>query len=181
MNLKPASDFSYEERKQAVRNHIVACYHNQSIITSYNELTRLLNDGRVEPLATVRKTGQKNIYAGSSFARTEPEYSDRDAEVYYEWLVKVVSQPENHKEQLVKDANDQLFRFLYVMRNEIRRDKNVQLIAPYDWQNLFLSFDERLTDMQRIIDRGDKDTIEVLKTLMQYVKESKTLLKTLCR
>jgi len=60
-------------------------------------------------------------------------------------------------------------------------DSKIQMIEPYDWQNLFSSFNERLTDMQRIIDKGDKDIIEVLKSLLQLIKENKTLLKKLSR
>lgn len=181
MNLQPSSNFSYEERKQAVRNFIVACYHNQVRIKTYHRLAGFLSGDRIKLLCPLDKSGKQNhVDAYGRVTRTDRWYTDEDTEKYFEWLVAVVNETEDVKNDVVKQAYDQLFRFLYVMRDDMERDKNVQLVAPYNWQNLFISFNERLTDMQRIIDRGDKDTVEVLKSLLQLVKENKKLLKTLC-
>ena len=183
MSLKPSAKLSFEEKKQAVRNFIVASYHNQIRIKTYHRLAKFLTDGRIKLLRSLKMSGKETIYSDyrTSVIRVDQWYTDDDAERYFEWLVAVINETEDVEEGVVKQAYNQLFRFLYVMRDDMERTKNVPLIAPYDWQDLFTSFDERLTNIQRIIDRGNKDTIEVLKSLLELMKKNKALLKTLCR
>jgi hypothetical protein len=178
--VKPSlpSCVSYEERKQAVRNFSASSYDNQVHIKSYHKLALFLDDQRIIPLCKLMKS-EKESTVSDYGVLTEHHYTDADAEKYFEWLVAVVNETEKVTDSVKKQAHDQLFRILYVMKEDIERDKNLQLIAPYNWQNLFMSFDDRLTEIQRIIDKGDKDTIEVLKSLLQLVTENKKLLKTL--
>jgi hypothetical protein len=183
VNLKPSAKLSFEEKKQAVRNFIVASYHNQIHIKTYHRLAKFLTDGRIKLLRPLKMSGKENIYNEyrTRVIRIDQWYTDDDAEKYFEWLVAVINETEDVEEGVVKQAYNQLFRFLYVMRDDMERTKNVPLITPYDWQELFTSFDERLTDIQRIIDRGNKDTVEVLKSLLELMKKNKALLETLYR
>lgn len=179
--MKPL--FSNEERCQAVKNFIVARYHNQAKITSFSPLVPYLNESRVIILCKLKKSRQGNAIrdAFGNFKGYERFYTETDSETYFEWLVAVVTGAENVQEAIVKQANDQLFQFIHVLGDNIQKEKNVQLLAPYDWQKLFMSFDERLTDMQRIIDKGDKDIAEVLKSILQMIKKNITLLEILCK
>jgi len=182
VNLKPSAKLSFEEKKQAVRNFIAESLNNQIRIKTYYRLTKFLNAGRVNFLSKVDMTGEYEKYDPIRHVNKKFRcYSDWDAERYFEYLVSVVNETEEEKDEVVKEAYNQLFRFLYVMRDDMEREKNVQLIAPYDWQNLFLSFDERLTDIERKIDKGDKDIIDVLKSLLKLLEQNKTLLDSLCQ
>ena len=181
--MKPL--FSDEQRIQAVRNFLVACQQKKARIINYGDIRSDLNSERVEILRKLAKSGKDEILVSGLYhtGQYNTFYTTGDAQVYYEWLISVVSGTrQGIADEVIKKAIDQLFHFIQIMQNSntIEIEKNVQLIAPYDWQKLFTSFDERLTDMQRIIDKSDKDTIEILKTLLQYMKENKTLLKTLC-
>jgi hypothetical protein len=170
--------FSEEEKTQAVRTFLIALQQKKAKITSYLDIRDRIDSGRVSVLCHLNKGGH-DAYG------LNPYYTNGDAQVYFEWLVSAVSGtlPDAIGDDLIKRANDQLFRFIEVMQQSgnVEIDSKIQMIEPYDWQNLFSSFDERLTNMQRIIDKGDKDIIEVLKPLLQLMKENKTLLKKLLR
>ena len=178
--MKPL--FSDEERRQTVRNLIVARYHNQAQISSFDRLVHYLNENRVEVLCGLEKSGEKPVFDKHDYLiRHDPIYDETDAETYFEWLVAVVTGAEKTQENIVEQANDQLFQFIHVLGDDIEIDKGVQLLAPYDWQKLFFSFDERLTEMQRIIDRGDKEITEVLKSILQMVRKNVAFLDILCK
>lgn len=184
--MKPV--FSEEEKIQAVRIFLIALRHKKAKITNYWDIAFRLNSGRVKPLCELKKSGQETRY-NRIYEKMEnvgdPSYTSDDGHIYFEWLVSVVSGtlPDVIDDALVKRANDQLFDFIQVFQQSgnIEMDSSVQMIEPYDWQKLFSSFDERLTNMQKIIDKGDKDIIEVLKPLLQLMKENKTLLKKLSK
>lgn len=181
--MKPL--FSEEEKIQAVRTFLIALQQKRAKITSYEDIANRLNAGRLNILCELDKRGLKEIHLPYSTSKYVPCYRYDDAQVYFEWLAQVVSgtSPDVIGDDLIKRANDQLFNFIRIMQQSgnVEIDSKIQMIEPYDWQNLFSSFNERLTDMQRIIDKGDKDIIEVLKSLLQLIKENKTLLKKLSR
>jgi len=135
-----------------------------------------LTEDRIKLLCKLKMSGFEKTYVSGNF-RTEVWYTDGDAEKYFEWLVAVANETEDVDVAVVKQAYDQLFRFLYVMRDDIDRAKNVEFIAPYDWQNLFLSFDKDLVDIKNIVDRHDKSIVDVLKLLVELVEKNKTLLE----
>jgi len=162
--------FSDDERTKAVKNFIVARYQGLAKIRDFQSMVPYLQNGRIIILCNLPKTGE---YGSSRF------YTSSDAERYFEWLVAVVTGAQASLEELVKQANDQLFQFINVLRDYIEMERNVQLVTPYDWQALFTSFDERLTEMQGIIDRGDKAITEVLNVLLQFVKKNTKLLDIL--
>jgi hypothetical protein len=171
------SNMNFNKRQQTVRNFIIACLNNQARIKSFETLTSFLNNDRINLIFKLKQSGKHTDGYGRIL---ETFYTNADAEMYFEWLVAVVNETEEATDDLRKKATDQLFRFLYLMRDDIERSKNYQVIEPYDWQRLFMSFDERLTDMQRIIDKGDKDTIAVLKSLLPMVEKNVEMLKKLC-
>jgi hypothetical protein len=178
--MKPL--ISDEERKQAVRNFLAALRQKRAKINSYFALIPYLNEGRIKILCELKKSGKEPVIdiRGNiiRYQRTNL-YTGDDAKDYFEWLVAVVDGSQDATEDIVKQANDQLFRFLHVMGDDIEMDKNVQLIAPYDWQNLFLSFDKELTEIKNIVDRHDKDILDILKSILEFLKKNKTLLETL--
>jgi hypothetical protein len=171
---------SIEERNQTIRNFIVARYQGLAKIGSYQTIVPYLSGKRIKILCPLEMSGRethRRQVQEPSYAYPHEEisvtkfYNEGDAKTYFEWLVSVVTVPEKFSETIVKEANDQLFQFIHVMRDNIQMDKNVQLIAPYDWQALFTSFDERLTDMQRILAKGEKDIVETLSMILLWIKK----------
>ena len=180
--MKPL--FSEEEKKQAVRTFLIALRHRRAKITSYIDIKDRLNSGRMNILCKLDKSGQDKLidkYSLQSVKVGDPYYAPNDAKVYFEWLDSAVSGTlsDSIGDDLIKAANDQLFNFIQVMQQSgnVEIDSKIQMIEPYDWQKIFTSFDERLTDIQKIIDKGNKDITEVLKDLKLYLRENKTLLK----
>lgn len=177
--MKPL--FSDDERIKTVKNFVVARYQGLVKISSFNAMIPYLTEKRIKILCTLPQTGSSSYVdiSGKIHQQEENCYREEDAEKYFEWLVAVVTGVANVSEDIVKKANDQLFQFIHVMRDNIHTDKNVQLVTPYDWQALFTSFDERLTDIQRIIDKSDKDTVETLKSILQWMKKYNPILDAL--
>lgn len=176
--MKPL--ISDEERIQTVRNFLVARFQKRATIISYKALVPFLTEKRIKILCKLEMSGLdvKRDYYGNVQSRRQ-YYIEDDAAKYFEWLVAVVNGTEDATETLVKQANDQLFRLIHVMNEDIEQDEDVQLIAPYDWQKLFLSFDKKLIDVKNTIDRRDKDIVDILKSISTLLKEYKIFFKTL--
>jgi hypothetical protein len=136
-------------------------------------------------LCKLAPSGRDSILDSMSFktGRYEIYYTDGDAQTYWEWLVSVVNgtMHEDLTGDIIKQANDQLFHFIHIMQNSdaIKIDQNVQMIAPYDWQNLFLSFDKELVEIRNTVDRHDKEIVNILKSVLESLKKNKELLQTL--
>jgi hypothetical protein len=174
--------FSDEEKVQFVRNFLIACKNNEAKIQSYKEVANYLNADRIKMLCKVPKTGHTEPSYGNVWRHVD-SYENVDGKTYFEWLVGVVSGTEHESvtEETIKKANDQLFHFIQIMENadDIRMDKNVQLMAPYDWQKLFLSFDKELIEIKNTVERHDKEIVDVLKSISELMKKNINLLKTL--
>jgi hypothetical protein len=172
--------FTDEERAQANKNFIVARYHHKANISSFYPIVHYLEDGLIKPLCKLSRSGASYpIYENKQFLRYENYYNEHDAEIYFEWLVAVVSGAEPTSEEVIRQANDQLFQFLHILEGHIDIDRNVQLLAPYDWQTLFKSFDKELTAIKDTVEHHDKAIVDVLKSILKLLAENKKLLETL--
>ena len=178
MKAQTPPELSYAERKQAVRNFIVSSIHNQVHIRTYHRLAMFLDDNRIKLLFPLKKSGEERTVS-YDVVKVKQWYTDSDAEKYFEWLVAVVNDTENVGDDVKTQAYDQLFRLLYVMREDMEKDKNVQLIAPYDWQELFRSFDFGLTHIKNTIDRHDKEIVNVLTSILEMLKKNRNLLEAM--
>ena len=180
--MKPL--FSEEEKNQAVRIFLIALQHKKARITSYDDIRIHLNSERVNILCKLNKSYKTDTYDFQT-SKYVYIYDNTDAKTYFEWLISAVSEtlPDVIGDDVRKYANDQLFRFIQIMQQSanVEIDPKIQMIEPYDWQNLFSSFDERLTDMQKIMDKGNRDITEVLKSLKLFLTENKHLLKQIKR
>lgn len=176
--MKPI--FSDEERVQAVRNLVVARYHKQAKINSYERLVHYLNESRITILYDLKKSGGYPIRGSYGLTGEYKHlFDERDAKTYFEWLVATVTGSKVNLPEIVQEANNQLFQFIDILGDDIYMEKIVRLVTPYDWQALFTSFDKRLADMQNIIDKGDKDIVEVLKPILELMKKNTKLLDAL--
>ncbi len=179
MSLKLSAKLSFEEKKQAVRNFIVACYHNQMKIKTYHRLAMFLNEDRIKLLRTLSKSGERPITKGNVYYGTEKIYTDGDAENYFVLLIAIINETEEAKKDVIRLAYNQLFRFLYVMRDDMQRDKNVQLIVPFDWMNLFAGWDKVLVEMKNEMEYRDKEILDILKSLLLVLEQNRKSLETM--
>jgi histidinol phosphatase-like PHP family hydrolase len=178
VSLNPSQKLSFDEKKQAVRNFIVASYHRQAHIKTYHRLAMFLDGGRIKLLRSLSKSGKKEYLKGSNWV-IEEWFTDDDAEEYFEWLIAVVNETVDVREEVVEQAFNQLFRFLYVMREDIERDKNVELIAPYDWMTLFAGWDKVLVKMKNSLEHRDEEIVDILKSILLLLKQNRTFLETM--
>jgi hypothetical protein len=175
--------FSDEEKAQAVRTFLVACHNKKARITNYIEIAKYLNGDRVAMLYPVEKSGSSTYDDYGNYVGSHATYTVQDAQEYYEALVSIVSDTSflNVTDDMVKKANNQIFHFIHVMQTagHISMDDKIQMIEPYDWQKLFLSFDKDLVDIRNIVDRHDNEIAKILKSVLDYLKQNKKLLDAL--
>lgn len=180
MKQPTSPDINDAERKQAVRNFIVASYQNQVHIKTYHRLAMFLSEDRIKLLRPLEMDGRRKVENEyGKIIKIEKWYTDENAERYFEWLVAVINGTEKVGDDIRKQAYDQLFRFLYVMRDDMQRDKEVQLVAPYDWQNLFHAFDMELVDIKRTLEHRDKEIVNILQLVFRLLEQNKKLLETM--
>ena len=111
--MKP--HFSDETKSQVVKDFAVALKNRHVRIKSFKPLVTYLSEPRVKTLCEIKQSGvtpirdQYGIIMGYNRFFTES-----DAERYFEWLMAVVSgtEHENVSEDAIRQANDQLFRFI---------------------------------------------------------------------
>jgi hypothetical protein len=176
--MKPL--FSEEEKAQAVRTFLIACYHKKAEINGYSEIAKYLNSNRVSILYPIQKSG---TYKNGKYIGPHATYTEKDAQDYYEGLVSIVSDTtiETHSAEMIKDANNQLFHFIHMMQNadEVSIDNKVQMIAPYDWMNLFAGWDKVLINMKNDIKNRDNEITDILKSILQLLKQNRVFLETM--
>ena len=176
MSQQSTPNTNYDAQKKAVDNFIIACLNHHAKIKSFATLTLFINNNRINLLFPLTKSGQSS----DSYGRITAEWcTEKDAEIYFEWLVAVVNETEVATDVIRKNAYEQLFRFLYLMRDSIERSQNYQVIEPYDWQQVFTAYDEHLNDIRRTIDNRDKAIVDVLTSLLEMTKKNVALLKSL--
>jgi hypothetical protein len=106
-----------------------------------------------------------------SFKEFEKIFNEDDAKTYFEWLMATVTGSKSNTPQIVQEANNQLFQFIDVLGDAIEMEKTMQLVTPYDWEALFTSFGERLTEMQKIIIKGENDVAETLSKILLWIEK----------
>ncbi len=172
-----------KKKAGSVRTFLVACHNGKARINQYNEIAEYLNSNRVELLHPITKSGKqaKLDRYGYKTGIYKEFYTNADACEYYEWLVSAVSDTtkENISEETIKKAIDQLFHFIHILQSadHLEIDERVQMIAPYDWQKLFRSFDMELVDIKNTVDRHDKEIVNILKLVLDMLKKNITFLE----
>jgi hypothetical protein len=159
----------------------VARYQKRAKIISYGNLVPYLNEDKIKILCDLKKSGRTPV-SQSSYGETNYRsvFSESDAETYFEWLIATVTgSKEDASENLIKQANDQLFQFIDILGDKLFIERTVRLLDQYDWGWLFASFDKRLAEMRNIIDKGDKDITETLSNILMWMKKYDPILDTM--
>lgn len=163
-----------QQRKTAVTEFVTCRLNGKVKITDYSSLVSYLNDKNINMLCDLKNTGTMTVRDGSYGATKiipSGKYTESDARLYFDWLMQVASGSADVSKKLEWKAIDQLFSLLFIMREEIQMAKDVQLIEPYDWQALLTSFDNRLTEMQKTIIKGENDIAETLSKILVWIKK----------
>jgi hypothetical protein len=154
--------YSDEDRSKAVRNFIVARYEGLAKIASFGSIVPYLNEKRVKLLCKLEQSGEN---LGNKF------YIEDDAETYFEWLTSVVTGAESASEDIIKQANDQLFIFILALRNDTGIDEHVKLVEPYNWERQLTYIANSIADSQKATEKRDEQITTILERIFQWMKE----------
>jgi hypothetical protein len=166
---------SDQERSMAVRNFIHARYQGLAKISRFDEVVEYLNEKRVRVLSGAKPSGRE--YVGVT-AKPRVFYTYDDAEVYFNWLMAVVTGAEKVAEDVIDEAINQIFVFILIMRQHghLTMADEVTLIAPYNWEDRLVSFEEKLTTIQTSMEKRDGKITEVLSKIYAWMKEYTSVL-----
>jgi hypothetical protein len=162
--------YSDQDRSVAVKNFISARYQGIAKVSSFQKVADYLNGKRIKPLFDIMPSGRTQYYVVNQ-PSTKTYYTESDGEVYFNWLINVVTGTEKASEDTIKEANDQLFLLILILRDSIQMTKQVQLVAPGYWESRLVLFDTKLTAIQQSMDNRDKEITEILSKIYDWLKE----------
>jgi hypothetical protein len=90
----------------------------------------------------------------------------------------VVTGAEKVAEDVIDEAINQIFVFILIMRQHghLTMADEVTLIAPYNWEDRLVSFEEKLTTIQTSMEKRDGKITEVLSKIYAWMKEYTSVL-----
>jgi len=163
------SILSNQDRSVAVRNFMHAKFQGNVKITSFSPLTEHIEKKRVELLYELEKSGKK--YAEYTSYVIGYYYTNEDAETYFDWLIAVITGVKKVSKDVIGKAIDQLFFFIYLLRDDMVFKQHIELVMPYEWEDKLSTFEKKLTNIHNRLDKRDKDITDILGKInnwMQY-------------
>lgn len=181
MTSEPTTLVSDRERCTAIRKFIVARYNQELKIEDFTPIANYLNGGDVKFLYRIDPSGFKTVQKygtyGDFIEKPNGKYTPKDAERYFDWLTSVaLGSLKQTSQEVVDDAVDQLAFFILILGENVKHKKHVELLPPYDWQSLLLSFDDRITDLKRSIDLRDAKLTHIMEQVRDWIKEYRQVL-----
>jgi hypothetical protein len=161
--------FSEQDRTTTVKNFISARYQGRVKVQSWIGVQSYLNGNRVKLLLKIEPTEpfKHDIY-GAPIAYRLSEYQ---AMRYFEWLIHIVSGAIEAQEDIVKEAINQLFIFIHVLRDSLAIDNQVTLMAPYNWEDKLVSFENQIADLKATMEKRDEKFTYIITRMYDWMKK----------
>lgn len=169
--MKPM--YSDEDRYAIVNRFINARGQGKAIIQDFKPITKYLNDGSIKLLHKIKRTGtiiKKGNYAFTIDVVEKALYSNDDAQEYFNWLISMVSGAEKVAEGIIKESVDQLFLFIFALRDKMSLNPDVLLIAPVDWEYRLKSLEGKHSTLERRTDARNEKAIDALEKIVKWQK-----------
>lgn len=167
--MKP--QYSVEDRYKIVMNFISLRGKGQIPIVDFTPLIRYLNDKEIVLLHEIKKTGYEEIYDPNGTIRQPvfpelrvtsnvphkvvPCISREDAEEYFNWLIWIVTVDEKASDEKRKEAINQLFLFIFALRDKIHVDLNSLLKVSFEWEDRIDSFERELIELKTRLENSN--------------------------
>ena len=160
--------FSYEDRLEIVTTFYHAYLQGKARINSWDAVKSYINANRVKlllkmsPNEAVGLYKDWDIYGGWVTKPTSLQYSANQAKRYFLYLIDVISGAEKTSEDTIKEAVDQLFKFINASRDSIVMQ--VELMTPHNWE-------DKLADLQETMDKRNEKIMDVLEKIGNWQKK----------
>lgn len=159
--------FSEQERNTAIKNFIVGRYHGSVKISTFEAMVPYLEEKRINLLYDLKH---------GSYSYGKGYYIENDAEEYFEWLISVVTGARKTSENIIKQANDQLFIFIHTLRDDTKMDNRVTLLVRYNWEEKVGQLIKKFDAFQSKINTRDEKLTHLFTQILEWMKEYRPLL-----
>jgi hypothetical protein len=167
--------YSDSDRHKIVINFIAKRGQGLIPIIDFSPLIRYFAD--ITPLREIKKTGYEEIYdddgsikmpifpnmhvSSNRTIKRVPCIGGADAEEYFNWLIWIVIIDEKATDETKREAVNQLFWFIFVLRDKIQVNLDDFLRAGFEWVERMNIIDENLaslkSDLQYLEKGNDSD------------------------
>lgn len=165
--MKPI--FSDENRKETLWNFIAGYVQGRIKVTDYTTVTNYLNDHIFMPLFDFKPSGKKFVSGHGNI--DSGLFTAYDAKIYFDWLMNTVAGAYKSDEAKVGYATDQLYILIIAMRPVITIDGTTRIVAPYNWEDQLTVFVDKLSALQKTIDKRDALSSEIMEKILAWLTE----------
>lgn len=160
--MKPT--YSEEDRYRIVMNFIGLRGQGCIPIIDFSPLIRYFDD--IKPLRPIKKTSHREYeiatrvtYSGQPIdpkVKREACYGRKDAEEYFNWLIYMLTADDKATAEQRKEAVNQLFLFIFVLRDKTPVTLNDFLKARFDWERKVITLKNALKELKSSVEYNDK-------------------------
>ena len=173
--MKPI--YSEEERRKIVKHFISLRGQGKVPISDFDPITTYLDNGSIKILAKISQHGRAPRIDYDGRHRVGFFYNNHDAEEYFNWLISILTGAEEASDETRKLANDQLFMFIFALRDDMSVSLDDLLDVSSDWEHLNRNF----MDFQKKTDARHEEMMDVLEKIGNWQKHYQPYLDTLKR
>ncbi len=156
--MKPI--YSEEDRHKIVMNFITLRGQGRIPIMDFSPLIPYFDD--IKPLREIKKTmsyaNRYSLYSTGS-PSNQPEtffYSSDDAQGYFNWLIWIITVDEKATDEIRKEAVNQLFLFIFALRDKIRVNLDDFLKVRFVWERRVITLKNALKDVKEKVEYNEK-------------------------
>lgn len=183
--MKPI--YSFEDRCKIVMNFIALRGAGKVPIHDFSSLSSYLSE--ITPLRPMKKTIDIEDYTDSisgfsghvsnPSAMQKPLFARLDAEEYFNWLIYMLTADDKATDEQRKEAVNQLFLFIFVLRDKIRVNLNDFLKARFDWERKVITLKNALKDLKsNVEDNNEQNESEHADLSDKLKKETEVIADT---
>jgi hypothetical protein len=164
--MKPL--YSEEDRYKIVMNFVTLRGQGRIPIVDFTPLLRYISE--ITPLREIKKTGLEeisvegirmptfpNMRVSNQSAKVMPCHCREDAEEYFNWLIWIITIDEKTTDETRKEAVNQLFLFIFALRDKIHVNLNDFLKTRFDWERKVIILKNALKEVKGKVDGIDSD------------------------
>ena len=170
--------YSEKDKQKIVINFISLRGQGKVHILDFKPLVRYLKNKRIRFLHKIEPTGvvtypanQPNLSFNPKIAYTTKYFfNESDAEEYFNWLISIIAgaEPEPSSEETVEEAYNQIFLFIFALRDKMDVNIDSFLKVRFEWENWVSTFDEEVVDIKRKMDTRNERVMDILEKIRNW-------------
>jgi hypothetical protein len=125
--------FSESDKETIVRNFLSLRGQGKAPISDFGPIAIYLNEKSIKQLHKVNPTSHP--YRRGYTTEYAVYFDKADAEEYFNWIIAILTGVEKASEDVIKEASDQLFLFVFALRDKMNIGLDSFLKVSFEWEN----------------------------------------------